>query len=339
MRARATHGRAPASSAVAPRRCECRHRRRVSVCRSASRPASPRGVCADFAASRYRGRFPKRAFVRPTRATTRLSRSPTTRQRSATSSCWITIWLNIDPFDDKGQFCDKGHSYLSAIFVANERERALAEQSRQKVVAQFPDQEVVTPILNASTFYPIKGDLPDQGRRDRAPGFLQEEPHSLPDLSLGVRPGSAPEGDLGRSGHALTGVCGHDDCLFARKALALHGKPSIQVFGSSESSRSLCCRFLIAAHGPLFQMIRSAGPKPLVRKNSPAGSSTRCGGASSSIPRRCQPAPLGSTSRLSNSVRGIRRDHISSPSSQHHAFSRQSSRKRCPQCRHVHSLW
>ncbi|MCG8053000.1 MAG: peptide-methionine (S)-S-oxide reductase, partial [Candidatus Thiodiazotropha endolucinida] len=28
-------------------------------------------------------------------------------------------WLNIDPFDDRGQFCDKGHSYLSAIFVAN----------------------------------------------------------------------------------------------------------------------------------------------------------------------------------------------------------------------------
>src|SRR5210317_2064209 len=29
-------------------------------------------------------------------------------------------WVNIDPFDEKGQFCDKGSSYLSAIFVANE---------------------------------------------------------------------------------------------------------------------------------------------------------------------------------------------------------------------------
>jgi peptide-methionine (S)-S-oxide reductase len=66
-------------------------------------------------------------------------------------------WVNIDPFDARGQFCDKGHSYLSAIFVANEKERELAEQSRKKVVEQFPNKKVVTSILNASTFYPIKG--------------------------------------------------------------------------------------------------------------------------------------------------------------------------------------
>ncbi|WP_230209661.1 peptide-methionine (S)-S-oxide reductase MsrA [Solemya velum gill symbiont] len=66
-------------------------------------------------------------------------------------------WVSIDPFDAKGQFCDKGHSYLSAIFVANENERALAETSRKRVVSQFPGKTVVTPILDASTFYPIKG--------------------------------------------------------------------------------------------------------------------------------------------------------------------------------------
>lgn len=67
-------------------------------------------------------------------------------------------WVNIDPFDARGQFCDKGPSYLSAIFVGNETEELLAEQSRKKVVERFPDQKVVTPILPASTFYPIKGD-------------------------------------------------------------------------------------------------------------------------------------------------------------------------------------
>jgi len=66
-------------------------------------------------------------------------------------------WVNIDPFDSRGQFCDKGHSYLSAVFVANEQERAIAEHSKQVVASQFPNQTVVTPILNASTFYPIKG--------------------------------------------------------------------------------------------------------------------------------------------------------------------------------------
>jgi len=66
-------------------------------------------------------------------------------------------WVNIDPFDDKGQFCDKGPSYLSAIFVANENERAIAEQSKREITEQFADKKIVTPILEASTFYPIKG--------------------------------------------------------------------------------------------------------------------------------------------------------------------------------------
>ena len=67
-------------------------------------------------------------------------------------------WVNVDPFDARGQFCDKGQSYLSAIFVANEKEKKLAEQSRMKIVEQFPNKKVITPILNASTFYPIKGE-------------------------------------------------------------------------------------------------------------------------------------------------------------------------------------
>jgi len=67
-------------------------------------------------------------------------------------------WVNIDPFDAKGQFCDKGSSYLSAVFVANDEERAIAQETKDAVEAQFPNQTVVTPILNSSTFYPIKGD-------------------------------------------------------------------------------------------------------------------------------------------------------------------------------------
>jgi len=66
-------------------------------------------------------------------------------------------WVQIDPFDARGQFCDKGHSYLSAIFVSNDKEKQLATESRQKVVKLFPNQKVVTPILDANTFYPIKG--------------------------------------------------------------------------------------------------------------------------------------------------------------------------------------
>jgi len=66
-------------------------------------------------------------------------------------------WVNIDPFDGRGQFCDKGHSYLSAIFVANEAERKIAEATKQTVADEFTNKTVVTPILPQSTFYPIKG--------------------------------------------------------------------------------------------------------------------------------------------------------------------------------------
>lgn len=66
-------------------------------------------------------------------------------------------WLNVDPFDAKGQFCDKGHSYLSAVFVANDEERKIAEITRQAIMDEFTNQKVVTPILPQSTFYPIKG--------------------------------------------------------------------------------------------------------------------------------------------------------------------------------------
>ena len=66
-------------------------------------------------------------------------------------------WVNIDPFDARGQFCDKGSEYLSAIFVANESEKKIAEESKQAVENQFPKNKIVTPILNASTFWPIKG--------------------------------------------------------------------------------------------------------------------------------------------------------------------------------------
>jgi len=66
-------------------------------------------------------------------------------------------WRHIDPFDSTGQFCDKGHSYLSAIFVADTEERELATNSKNEIAKLFPGQKIVTPILDAKTFYPITG--------------------------------------------------------------------------------------------------------------------------------------------------------------------------------------
>lgn len=66
-------------------------------------------------------------------------------------------WINIAPFDGGGHFCGRGFAYLSAILVADPTECALAERSRQAVVERFPDQTLSTPILEAATFYPVKG--------------------------------------------------------------------------------------------------------------------------------------------------------------------------------------
>ncbi len=65
-------------------------------------------------------------------------------------------WINIDPFDNSGQFCDKGPSYRSAIFPGNASERQLAEQSSAKVAARFPGEAVYTEIRDASEFWPVE---------------------------------------------------------------------------------------------------------------------------------------------------------------------------------------
>lgn len=63
------------------------------------------------------------------------------------------FWSNVDPFDEKGQFCDKGAQYVAAIFTGDDRERALAEKSLKKVEEKYGLGEVATRILPRSSFY------------------------------------------------------------------------------------------------------------------------------------------------------------------------------------------
>jgi peptide-methionine (S)-S-oxide reductase len=60
---------------------------------------------------------------------------------------------SVDPTDAGGQFCDRGDSYRTAIFVSNEGEKSLAKQVKAQAQADL-GQAIVTPILNASEFYP-----------------------------------------------------------------------------------------------------------------------------------------------------------------------------------------
>ena len=62
------------------------------------------------------------------------------------------FWVNIDPFDAYGQFCDKGYSYRSVAFYQNDEEKRLIEKDIKDLQNKF-NKKVVTYIRNFEKFY------------------------------------------------------------------------------------------------------------------------------------------------------------------------------------------
>jgi len=63
-------------------------------------------------------------------------------------------WKNIDPFDGKGQFCDKGEQYSSAVFYANAAEKKDIEDSISDLAKQgIKTENIVTKVLPLTTYY------------------------------------------------------------------------------------------------------------------------------------------------------------------------------------------
>ena len=62
------------------------------------------------------------------------------------------FWVNIDPFDAYGQFCDKGYSYRSVAFYQNEEEKKLIEKDIKDLQNKF-NKKFVTYIRNIEKFY------------------------------------------------------------------------------------------------------------------------------------------------------------------------------------------
>ena len=65
------------------------------------------------------------------------------------------FWHSVDPTDDGGQFCDRGSSYKTAVFVKDDAQRKAAEASKEAIAGDL-EKPVVTPILDAKTFYPAE---------------------------------------------------------------------------------------------------------------------------------------------------------------------------------------
>ena len=66
------------------------------------------------------------------------------------------FWLNIDPLNARGQFCDFGTQYRTGIFYLDDEQRKYAEKSREKVIEKL-GKPVVTEITAATKFYPAEG--------------------------------------------------------------------------------------------------------------------------------------------------------------------------------------
>ena len=67
------------------------------------------------------------------------------------------FWHNVDPTDGGGQFCDRGNQYRTAIFVHDDEQRRLAEQSRKDLEASGKlKRPIVTQIVPAGEFYPAE---------------------------------------------------------------------------------------------------------------------------------------------------------------------------------------
>ena len=62
------------------------------------------------------------------------------------------FWINIDPFDSYGQFCDKGYSYRSVAFYQNTNEKKLIEKDTKELENRF-NKKVVTYIRSFEKFY------------------------------------------------------------------------------------------------------------------------------------------------------------------------------------------
>lgn len=77
------------------------------------------------------------------------------------------FWHSVDPTQKDGQFCDRGHQYLSAVFADGDAQKRAALASKQRIEASgVLKKPIVTPILTASRFWPAEEYHQDFWKKD-----------------------------------------------------------------------------------------------------------------------------------------------------------------------------
>ena len=64
-------------------------------------------------------------------------------------------WFNIDPFDNKGQFCDRGDSYKPVIFTSNQEQKRDAKESQETISVglNIPLEQLKVDIVESKVFW------------------------------------------------------------------------------------------------------------------------------------------------------------------------------------------
>ena len=64
-------------------------------------------------------------------------------------------WINIDPFDNNGQFCDRGDSYKPVIFTSNQEQKRDAKESQETISVglNIPLEQLKVDIVESKVFW------------------------------------------------------------------------------------------------------------------------------------------------------------------------------------------
>ncbi len=64
-------------------------------------------------------------------------------------------WVNIDPFDNNGQFCDRGDSYKPVIFTSNQEQKRDAKESQETISVglNIPLEQIKVDIVESKVFW------------------------------------------------------------------------------------------------------------------------------------------------------------------------------------------
>ncbi len=65
------------------------------------------------------------------------------------------FWHSVDPTDGGGQFCDRGHSYTTAIYAVGAADLKAAKKSKAEIAREL-GKPVATDIAAAASFWPAE---------------------------------------------------------------------------------------------------------------------------------------------------------------------------------------